>query len=55
MQMGTNHLGHFYLTYLLWSKLVKSPKFRVINVSSVAHKGDTVFKKPKLDFDNMNL
>jgi NAD(P)-dependent dehydrogenase (short-subunit alcohol dehydrogenase family) len=38
MQWGVNHLGHFYLTYLLWSKLLASTFFRIINVSSVAHK-----------------
>jgi NAD(P)-dependent dehydrogenase (short-subunit alcohol dehydrogenase family) len=38
MQWGVNHLGHFYLTHLLWKKVTASPYFRVINVSSLAHK-----------------
>lgn len=38
MQWGVNHLGHFYLTYLLWNKISKSDFFRIVNVSSLAHK-----------------
>lgn len=38
MQIGINHFGHFYLTFKLWSLLKKSESFRVINVSSLAHK-----------------
>jgi NAD(P)-dependent dehydrogenase (short-subunit alcohol dehydrogenase family) len=38
MQWAVNHLGHFYLTYLLWNKIQKSNFFRIINVSSLAHK-----------------
>lgn len=36
MQMGTNHLGHFVLTALLWPKL--SGGGRVVTVSSTMHK-----------------
>jgi NAD(P)-dependent dehydrogenase (short-subunit alcohol dehydrogenase family) len=55
MQWGVNHLGHFYLTYLLWGKVKKSESFRVINVSSLAHKYIYgFFGKPTLDFDNIN-
>jgi len=41
-QMGTNHLGHFYLTHLLVKKVLERPKkdhdFRVVCLSSMAHK-----------------
>ena len=38
MQIGTNHFGHFYLTYLLMPLLKKAaPGARVVNVSSLAH------------------
>src|SRR5687767_5228133 len=33
-QLGTNHLGHFALTALLWELLGKSPNARVVHVSS---------------------
>lgn len=46
-QMGTNHLGHFALTGLLLDLIIKTPKSRVINVSSAAHKSG------KMDFDNL--
>lgn len=46
-QMGTNHLGHFALTGLLLPVLGKTPKSRVVNVSSMAH------KQGKMDFDNL--
>lgn len=57
MQYGTNHLGHFLLTHLLWPKLLKSDFFRVINVSSKAHTicMDNFLKEPSLDFENMNF
>ena len=55
MQYGVNHLGHFYLTHLLWRKLNNSPFFRVINVSSLAHKKVLGFLgQPTLDFENIN-
>jgi NAD(P)-dependent dehydrogenase (short-subunit alcohol dehydrogenase family) len=46
-QFGTNHLGHFALTGLLLPLLRKVPGSRVVNVSSLAHRGG------KIDFDNL--
>lgn len=37
-QMGTNHLGHFALTALLWPAILKSQSGRIVNVSSSAHR-----------------
>ena len=46
-QMGTNHLGHFALTSLLYDLLSNTPGSRVTNVSSNAH------NMGKLDFDDL--
>ena len=45
MQMGVNHLGHFYLTNLLLDKLKQSKPSRVVVVSS------GLYKMGKIDFD----
>jgi len=45
-QVGTNHLGHFALTGLLFDIIVKTPASRVVNVSSMAH------KRGRMDFEN---
>jgi NAD(P)-dependent dehydrogenase (short-subunit alcohol dehydrogenase family) len=37
MQFGTNHLGHFKLTGLLFEMLKNTPNSRVVTVSSYAH------------------
>lgn len=56
MQWGVNHLGHFYLTYLLWKKLTASPFFRITNVSSLAHKHLLGFgPEPKPDWQNIDF
>ena len=46
-QFGTNHLGHFALTGLLFDLLVNTSGARVVNVSSVGHRSGT------MDFDNL--
>jgi NAD(P)-dependent dehydrogenase (short-subunit alcohol dehydrogenase family) len=38
MQIGTNHLGHFALTALLWPRLAATPSARVVNVASLAYR-----------------
>lgn len=56
MQWGVNHLGHYYLTSLLWGKIKASDKFRIINVSSLAHKRLLGFGgEPKPDWENINF
>src|SRR5882724_184168 len=39
LQFGTNHLGHFALTRLLLPLLIYGSAARVVNVSSLAHRG----------------
>ncbi|MCP4007784.1 MAG: SDR family NAD(P)-dependent oxidoreductase, partial [bacterium] len=48
MQFGTNHLGHFALTGLLFEHLLGTPGSRVVNVSSSAHKFG------RIDFDDLH-
>jgi NAD(P)-dependent dehydrogenase (short-subunit alcohol dehydrogenase family) len=47
LQFGTNHLSHFALTALLLPLLRKVQAPRVVNVSSLAHRGG------KIDFGNL--
>ena len=47
MQFGTNHLSHFALSGLLLPVLRSAEAPRVVNVSSLAHRGG------KIDFDNL--
>ena len=46
-QFGTNHFGHFALTGLLIDHLLKTPRARVVNVSSIGH------RRGVMDFDNL--
>ncbi len=48
LQFGINHLGHFALTGLLQDTITRTPKSRVVMISSMAHRGG------KIDFDNLN-
>ena len=42
MQMGTNHLGHFALTLQLLPLLKNTKGSRIVNVSSMAHRGGNI-------------
>jgi NAD(P)-dependent dehydrogenase (short-subunit alcohol dehydrogenase family) len=46
-QFGVNHLGHFALTGLLIDLILNTPKARVVNVSSTAHRFG------KMDWNNL--
>ncbi|KAG7469540.1 hypothetical protein MATL_G00129880 [Megalops atlanticus] len=46
-QLAVNHLGHFLLTNLLLDKLKSCAPSRVVNVSSIAHRGG------KIHFDDL--
>jgi NAD(P)-dependent dehydrogenase (short-subunit alcohol dehydrogenase family) len=48
MQFGTNHLGHFALSGLLWERIVCTPQARVVTVSSWGHHFGVI------DFENLN-
>lgn len=50
VQFGANHLGHFALTGLLIDVIKKTPKARVVNVSSGAHRMGT----GTINFDDLN-
>jgi len=46
-QTGVNHFGHFLLTSLLFDVIKNTPSSRIVNVSSIAHRGGT------MNFDNL--
>jgi hypothetical protein len=48
MQFGTNHLGHFALTGLLLSLLLRTPGARIVSQSSTAH------RMGRVDFDDLD-
>lgn len=48
LQFASNHLGHFTLTGLLLANLLATPKARIVNVSSSAHRMGSI------RFDNLN-
>ncbi|OBX20436.1 oxidoreductase [Erythrobacter sp. QSSC1-22B] len=48
LQFAVNHLGHFAFTSLLLGKLAADGRARVVNQSSLAHRGAAI------DFDNLD-
>ena len=48
LQFGTNHLGHFALTGLLLDTITRTPKARVVTISSMGH------RFAQIDFANLN-
>lgn len=48
MQFGTNHLGHFALTALLFKCIASTKDARIVNVSSLMHKFG------KINFEDLN-
>ena len=51
LQLDANHMGHFYLTSLLYEYLDQDFETRIINVSSLAGKRMT----SRIHFDNINF
>ena len=50
LQFGTNHLGHFALTSLLFDHVAAAPGSRVVNVSSIGHR-----IRARIHFDDLAL
>jgi NAD(P)-dependent dehydrogenase (short-subunit alcohol dehydrogenase family) len=51
LQFDANHMGHFYLTYLLFDKLDQDFETRIVNVSSLGGKRETA----DIHFENINF
>lgn len=54
LQLGTNHLGHFYLTELLLDVLKKTEGARIICLSSCYH-DKAMGREGKIDFDDLHF